>query len=218
MKPSPLFAGKSHVIWDWNGTLFDDVDMCVEILNELLEKYNLARITKSTYRGIFSFPVRRYYERLGFDFDRLSFESIADEFIARYVERVRECELYCGAGDVLRALSAHGMKQSILSAYHESYLKDVVSRCGIFPYFEHLCGLSDNFAGGKSGRGSELIAVLGCDLKSLVMIGDTDHDVEVAGALGIDVVLLAHGHQDGERLKRVQGAVVLDGIGDLVDP
>ncbi|MBK8664200.1 MAG: hypothetical protein IPN18_21325 [Ignavibacteriales bacterium] len=28
----------NHIIWDWNGTLFNDVHICLDIINNILEK------------------------------------------------------------------------------------------------------------------------------------------------------------------------------------
>ncbi len=40
------------------------------------------------------------------------------------------------------------------------------------------------------------------------MIGDTDHDLEVGNELGIDVLLIADGHQSFEKLKNVHDNVI----------
>ncbi len=34
--------GKQIIIWDWNGTLLNEVQMCVNCMNELLGKRNLT--------------------------------------------------------------------------------------------------------------------------------------------------------------------------------
>ena len=40
----------------------------------------------------------------------------------------------------------------------------------------------------------------GIDSHACVLIGDTDHDIEVAEAMGVDVIILADGHQSYSRL------------------
>ena len=49
------------VIWDWNGTLLDDVTLSLSIVNELLLEHNIPILTRERYREIFDFPVRLYY-------------------------------------------------------------------------------------------------------------------------------------------------------------
>jgi len=73
-----------RVIWDWNGTLINDVCLVVEIMNKMLKKRNLPRIDSKIYREIFDFPVTKYYLTLGFDFSKELFEELTDEFISEY--------------------------------------------------------------------------------------------------------------------------------------
>ena len=57
------------ILWDWNGTLLDDVDLCVDALNRLLAGFGYPqRYDHERYRAIFGFPIEEYYVRAGFDF------------------------------------------------------------------------------------------------------------------------------------------------------
>ena len=58
-----MISKYKYIIWDWNGTLLNDVWLCIEIMNEMLENRNLPSITYDKYREIFDFPVQRYYEK-----------------------------------------------------------------------------------------------------------------------------------------------------------
>ena len=41
------------ILWDWNGTLLDDVELCVDALNRLLEKHAYPqRYDRDQYRAI----------------------------------------------------------------------------------------------------------------------------------------------------------------------
>lgn len=73
------------ILWDWNGTLLDDVELCVDALNRLLvsfgypQQYSLAE-----YREIFGFPIEDYYVRAGFDFSKDSFADLAKRYMEDY--------------------------------------------------------------------------------------------------------------------------------------
>ena len=48
----------AYVVWDWNGTLFDDVALCIQVMNGMLEKRGLPRLAgPEQYRQVFTFPV-----------------------------------------------------------------------------------------------------------------------------------------------------------------
>ena len=54
------------ILWDWNGTLLDDVELCVDALNRLLQSYGYPqRYDRNQYRAIFGFPIEEYYIRAG---------------------------------------------------------------------------------------------------------------------------------------------------------
>ena len=68
-------------------------------------------------------------------------------------------------------------------------------------FFTNVYGIADKFAASKIDRGRELIAASGFSKEDSVLVGDTLHDLEVGEELGIDVVLVSHGHQCVTRLK-----------------
>ena len=115
-----------HVIWDWNGTLFDDVGLCADIMNGLLRARALPLLTVERYRDVFDFPVIEYYRKLGFDFARDPFEVVGTEFIRHYEQRKLEAGLYPGARAVIKALRTAGLSQSVLSAYQQDTLRSLV--------------------------------------------------------------------------------------------
>lgn len=84
----------SNVIWDWNGTLMDDVDICIESMNKLLLEYNCSPIkNKEVYRSKFCFPIEQYYRNIGFDFSKASFSVLGKKYIDIYQHMSEECKL-----------------------------------------------------------------------------------------------------------------------------
>ena len=105
------------ILWDWNGTLLDDVELCVDALNRLLEKHAYPqRYDRDQYRAIFGFPIEEYYVRAGFDFSRHSFAMLAEEYMDDYIPASAACPLAEGAIEALDAFRAEGLRQVILSA------------------------------------------------------------------------------------------------------
>ena len=59
----------THVLWDFNGTILDDVEPCIKSINELLVGHGLKPLESvAEYQSVFGFPIKDYYERIGFDF------------------------------------------------------------------------------------------------------------------------------------------------------
>jgi phosphoglycolate phosphatase len=199
---------KKNILWDWNGTLLDDVDAVVDVIGHLLVGHGLQPVSREQYLAVFCFPIREYYRRLGFDFEKEPFEGLSDRFVELYARKARECRVHAGAEALFEQLQGHGIRQSVLSAAHESHLREMLSHHGLLRFFDHVFGLSDHHAASKVERGKELIAMAGYEPADTILVGDTDHDLEVGRALGIEVLLLADGHQSYERLKAVHDNVL----------
>lgn len=204
-----------HVIWDWNGTLLDDAWLGVEILNGILKKRSRPCVSLEEYEREFCIPVKIYYEKLGFDFSTESYDAISTEFIESYDRRRLECDLQGSALDVLRRISQRGIGQSILTAYQQSRLEEIIDHFGLRFFFTHLVGLDTHHASSKVENGRGLIAGLGIDPGRVLLIGDTLHDSEVARAMGVDCVLVPSGHTSKERLMGSQ-VQVLNSLKDLL--
>lgn len=194
---------KSHIIWDWNGTLLNDITICVEVIGSLLQDHGLPTLSREEYRRRFRFPVKEFYRELGFDFSRVTFEALSEIFFERYENRIHECSLFEGVGELLHELGALKKTLSVLSAADEEHLKRLLAHFQLIQHFQHIYGLSDRLAASKIDRGRELIRQFQVPLPEIILVGDTDHDVEVARELGIDCLLIADGHQTYERLQIV---------------
>lgn len=197
-----------HIIWDWNGTLLSDVNYAVHTVNKLLQARNLPLLDRERYQKTFCFPIRKYYDLLGFDLENESFEKLCDEFVGSFMAGIHTCNLMPGARDILKKVKDSGKMQSVLSATDQPNLNKMMDSFGVRPYLDHIYGIEDKMAASKIHRGHDLMAATGIAKEKTLMIGDTDHDLEVGHALGIDVILLSHGHQCVTRLRKIHHAVI----------
>ena len=189
-----------NVVWDWNGTLLDDVKVSVDTINVMLERKHLGRLTVEEYRSVFGFPVKPYYESIGFDFSRDDWDAVSRDFVNIYNDLAKNVELTPGIVPVLEGIKRQGVHQYVLSALKEDLLIGMLERFGIREYFEGVCGSNNIYADGKVARGMEMLRMFPIFPEETVMVGDTLHDAEVAEALGFDFRLYAGGHNSAERL------------------
>ena len=205
----------THVIWDFNGTLYNDVDVCLTCANRLLSAHGLKKLFGiEEYRALFGFPIIDYYRRMGFDFDKTPYSELAVEWVAYYLDESHNAFLFPDTQRVLSAVHALGIKQLILSATELTMLERQVSSLGIRPYFDGLLGLSDIHAHSKEEIGKRWRASHP-DAK-LLMIGDTDHDAAVAEAMGADCILVAAGHQSRKTLQACHPLCVVNSISQVL--
>ena len=199
-----------HVIWDWNGTLLNDVQACADAINILLARRRLPAVSLQQYLDIFDFPVRDYYLRLGFDFTRDNWDSVAIEYHEAYAKTSLGAPLRIGTEVALNTLGNAGVGVSVLSACELGLLKRMMEERGIIQYFEHIYGLTNLYAASKLDLGHTLLNNTGLSRSDTIMIGDTTHDYEVAQAMGIPCLLMSGGHQAAWKLTSLGCPLVAD--------
>ena len=201
-----------YIMWDWNGTLINDVDVNFEILNKLLSSRNLPEFDSvDKYRNMFGFPIIDFYEKAGFDLVKERYEDIAREYSHLYDDFFPTVELYENSEDVLRFFFNEGISQLIVSASQQRLLTHQVMLHGIDHYFDDILGMSDIYGKGKVSVARHWMASEGVMGRNVLFIGDTVHDKEVADSIGCDCVLVANGHNSKELLLST-GAVVVESI------
>ena len=204
-----------NVLWDWNGTLLDDVDHAVAVMNVLLGEHRLPRLDRDRYRRVFDFPVRDYYERIGFDLANGAFPRLGARFVAAFEEGLGSVSLFDDARAALEQVRARGASQFVLSNTEDRALERMLRRYAVRDYFEEHAGNQNDLAEGKIEIGARLISTRGLVREETLLIGDTVHDYDVAHALGVDCALVTTGHHDRARLTSA-GAPTFDGLASLM--
>lgn len=195
------FENKKHIIWDWNGTILNDLEHTVATLNHTLRDQKIASLSLDDYKRQFGFPVKDFYAELGVDYTHRSFSEICDDFVSNWMQGVSSCKPFPFIYEQLQQNQSDKKVQSILSATDQENLDILIDQFELRHFFTNVYGIANKFAACKIDRGKELIEVSGFSKEESVLVGDTLHDLEVGEELGIDVVLVSHGHQCPTRLK-----------------
>ncbi len=184
------------IIWDWNGTLLDDVEYAHSIVNKMLFNRHKPKLSLNEYKTKFGFPIKEYYRKIGFEFNNdEEYQVIVDEFNTNYRRNQKQCGLREGARDVLEYLNAKSIAQYIISGMNNNDLISNITECGINNYFEEIYGSKTIDASDKQSLGKALLAKLNIDPQSVIYIGDTLADYEFAENLGFRCIITTNGHQ-----------------------
>ena len=208
--------GYKHIIWDWNGTLLNDRQFCIKIMNGVLSRRDMDEMTEEWFLDNFCFPVKDYYVKLGFDFDKEPFSISGTEFIHQYMKRIHEPDLHLYAQESLKYFQNNKLSQSLLSASSQTMLDEILEYHDIRDYFIKIIGQDDHYAHGKESSGKAWMGELEYGPHEVLLIGDTIHDKEVADAIGADCVLVCHGHVGRWRLEET-GTSVFENLKGVIN-
>lgn len=203
----------THLFWDFNGTLFSDMDAGLESTNLMLLERGLPVIQSlDHYREIFDFPIKDYYKKLGFDFDKEPYEVLAPLWVDVYNEKSKSSSLVMGAKDTLARVKDTELVQVVFSATETAMLTRQLTELDIIGYFDEIIGLDNIHAESKlhlakAWRKEHPEA-------RILYVGDTVHDAENAKILGADCLLFCGGHQSRKRLE-VCGYPIIENIKEV---
>ena len=204
-----------HIVWDWNGTLIDDVSLCVNVLNELLSDYELPEISIEFYRSNFSFPVSEFYKRISLPFSGHEFSRISHSFISKYRQKWTACSLQPNVIKILDVLNKLGLQQSILSAGNQIDVNMFVNHFGLDGYLCQILGTDNIKAEGKIQLGQKFFSTSSLESDEILFVGDTLHDLEVGNHIGCRTLLFSKGHNSKSLISN-NNAYVIDDLMEIV--
>ena len=197
----------THIIWDWNGTLLNDIGASLASVNDMLAMRGREPIGIDYYRECIGVPIIRFYEKV-FDLPNEDYSIIIKQYNNGYLYHLKDCGLSENAVEVLDYFARKGVKQAIVSSSNNEQLYANVRKYGIFDRFEAVLGAADYFAGSKIERAVEYLSK--SEGYRALVVGDLEHDAEMAAELGADCVLITSGHENRQRLYSANARVISD--------
>lgn len=206
-----------HIVWDWNGTFFHDLDVVVEASNASFAAVGIEPLSVRRYRELFCVPIREFHRKvLGRRPTDEEWRLMNAAFQKAYAARRAACGLAAGARELLRGWRARGGSQSLLSLYAHDELVSLVGELGIAGEFERIQGQIGAFTGGgKAEHLARHVAELGRAPEEVLVIGDSADDAAAALRLGARSVLYTGGSHARESLEGM-GVPVVDALRDAV--
>jgi phosphoglycolate phosphatase-like HAD superfamily hydrolase len=204
------------VVWDWNGTLFDDFALTARIGADSLAKLGVPDVTPDSFRDAFTRPFSLFYSRLlGHPVSDDEFRYIRSRYENEYRAAVLSLSLHVDATEALDHVS-RSASQSILSMAPDEHLQPLIDHHRIRDRFVRIEGsYTGSSDGTKTASLCRHLESIDVEPASAVVIGDTVDDQEAAIACGASAVLVTGGSQSRTALEAT-GSPVVDTLLDAV--
>jgi phosphoglycolate phosphatase-like HAD superfamily hydrolase len=205
---------RPHLVWDWNGTLLDDLSLVITATNAAFDAVGGPEVTAEQHRRDFRRPIMDYYgEVLGRVIDVDEFRRLDEAFHEAYRLGLVNVGL---AVDAEAAMRAWPGTQSLLSMWFHEELVPAVDGYGLSALLARVDGNRAELGGDRKADSLAVhLAALGLPGDRAVLIGDSVDDAQAADSVGAACVLYTGGFTDPDRLREV-GKPVADTLLDAV--
>ncbi len=200
------------IIWDFNGTVLDDLNASVNAVNKMLAGRRLALITKRWYLENLDLPLELFYKRAGFDMGRDAMTTLSIEFQQACLSERRN--VFPEVWEALYTLQRKGYRQFLFSSLPHDLLVEQAQSVGVHPFFEAMVGRADHSLGTKEQAAKYYLEKRKIPPQTVLFVGDLITDWEMADYVGSPCVLIPKGHQSAARL-RTTGATLLTDASEL---
>lgn len=194
-------------VFDWNGTLFDDLPANLDGANNTLALFDVPPVTTEEYQDRFNFPILHFYVNCGIHTDDYlaRHEEAAEAFLSVYEREALKCELRDGAIDFLKWLRAQNVHVMILSNHIRPNVENQLRRFGILELFD---GISCNEVAdaamisslNKQERLQDYMSGHNFDLSQSFIIGDSLEEPHIAKQIGLTSINITGGCLSEKRL------------------
>lgn len=192
-----------HVVFDLDGTLSDSSAGIVRSLQHALSELGHAVPTADELVWCVGPDLRNSFARLLETEDRTYVERALGIYRSRYAESgIFENEVYEGIPEALQTLRERGVRLFVATSKPLFFAAKVVEHLGLGPYFEEVHGPDlDGYRSSKPELLTHLLETHGLEPRSAAMVGDREHDVQGARAVGMRSVAVTYGYGTEEELQ-----------------
>lgn len=201
------------IIWDFNGTLIDDIHAALASVNDMLTKRNQSIIDVETYSKAVDTPIWKFYEVV-FEKGSITPEEAVKEFNSGYDKHLRENPLMDGAREMLSYFEGLKKRQLIVSASNINKVNKSLEALRIREYFTDVLAMDDFNAGDKTFLAKAYLEKNEILPEEAVVIGDCVFDYRMAQEIGADTILNTKGHQARAELSQTK-ALIIDDLREL---
>ena len=197
-----------NLIFDWSGTLVDDLGPVADATNRIFLHYGKPALLLEEFRERFRLPFDSFYEEL---LPGIAAAELDALYHQHFIERQHAVALLPDALEFLHFCQETGRRIFLLSTVKDSHFATQSSRLGVAHFFERAyVGVMD-----KRARIAEILTTHTLAPKETAFIGDMVHDVESARHGGVTAIATLTGYDSREKLSRANPDVMVRDLGEL---
>ncbi|MCU0779925.1 MAG: dihydroneopterin aldolase [Akkermansiaceae bacterium] len=186
-----------NIIFDWSGTLVDDLGPVLEATNSVLARFGVETLDREGFRRRFRLPYPEFYREV---LPAVPLGELEGHFRKAFAQAATPVTVLPHAREKLEWCAREGIRAFVLTSMDEAAFQEQLQSFGFARFFEATyAGVLD-----KREKIHAILTEHGLDPAATVFVGDMTHDIETARHGGIASVAVLTGYHHSEVLAAVR--------------
>ncbi|OGT88623.1 MAG: HAD family hydrolase [Gammaproteobacteria bacterium RIFOXYA12_FULL_61_12] len=204
------------LVFDWDGTLMDSEAKIVACMQAAFVDLGMEAPSRNAVRDIIGLGLREaiqsVYPGAGDGLVDDLFQGYRRHFLG---EDNTPSQLFPGVEETLEQLDRAGYLLSVATGKGRRGLDKVLDETGLGRFFIATRCADETFSKPHPEMLNQLIDFAGVEPRDVLMIGDTEYDLQMAANAGTDSLAVSYGAHEVERLLNHRPVGCLDAISEL---
>ena len=197
-----------NIIFDWSGTLVDDLPAVWRATNHVFKQAGVKELTLDQFRSEFCLPFKDFYSR---HLPHVSLPQLEQWFHGHFREVQHLARQLPHARDMLLFCRARGLRTFLLSTIHRDHFAAQSAATGFDRFLDHTyIEVWD-----KRTRILEILRQHGLNAAETLFVGDMQHDIETARYGGIFSCAVLTGYNRLDQLRASKPDLIVEHLGEL---
>jgi phosphoglycolate phosphatase len=197
-----------NIIFDWSGTLVDDLPAVWQATNHVLTKAGRTELSLEAFRREFCLPLQTFFDR---HLPQLAMEKLGGWFHSHFATVQDSIVPLPHTREFLQFCREAGVRMFVLSAVHLEHFAAQARAAGFEGFFEKtFLGVWD-----KREKIHEILRAQHLTADETLFIGDMQHDIDTARHGGIHSCAVLTGYNSLDQLRASQPDLVVEHLGEL---
>ncbi len=197
-----------NLIFDWSGTLCDDLALTLEATNYVFSRYGCEALDVEAFRAEFQLPYPEYY---AWKIPNATMEELEGYYRYAFDRAASSIRLLPHARAFMDFCRSRGIRCFVLTSMDSNAFDQQVREQGLFDYFEHIHSGIRN----KEHYIPSLMAQHNLVPAETAFIGDMQHDIYAAHCAGITSIGVLTGYNNAEQLSVAKPQLTVPTLAEL---
>jgi phosphoglycolate phosphatase-like HAD superfamily hydrolase/ADP-ribose pyrophosphatase YjhB (NUDIX family) len=197
-----------NIIFDWSGTLVDDLPAVWETTNYVFKQAGRPELTLEEFRAEFCLPFKKFYDKF---VPHVALEELETWFRSQFPRFQESVVPLPHAREFLEFCRARGLRTFVLSSVHPDLfsVQAEVTQFGAFIDTPYIAVWD------KREKIHSILEEQRLAPKETLFIGDMQHDIETARHGGVHSCAVLTGYNNVAQLRAAEPDLICEHLGEL---